>query len=65
MEPTIGVEYATKNMLLKDGSGIVKVQIWDTAGSEKYHSITTAYKIRNNHFKDIIVNQLVLSYSMI
>lgn len=25
LEPTIGVEYATKNMLLNNGSGIVKV----------------------------------------
>ena len=29
--PTIGVEFATKNVTLKDG-GVVKAQIWDTAG---------------------------------
>ena len=28
--PTIGVEYATKCVLLKNGAGIVKAQIWDT-----------------------------------
>ena len=27
--PTIGVEFATKNVLLKNG-GTVKAQIWDT-----------------------------------
>lgn len=49
-EPTIGVEYATKNMLLKNGGGIVKVQIWDTAGSEKYRSLTTAYIFMNLYY---------------
>ena len=29
--PTIGVEFATKNKYLTDG-GIIKVQVWDTAG---------------------------------
>ena len=28
--PTLGVEYATKNVSLKDGTGIVKAQLWDT-----------------------------------
>ena len=27
---TIGVEFATKNVELKDGHGVVKAQIWDT-----------------------------------
>ena len=31
---TIGVEFATQKIQLKDG-GIVKAQIWDTAGQEK------------------------------
>ena len=49
LNPTIGVEYSTKCILLKNGEGIDKAQIWDTgilfilAGSERYLSITTAY----------------------
>ena len=40
--PTIGVEFATKNVSMKDG-GIVKAQLWDTAGQEKYRAITVAH----------------------
>ncbi|KRX03367.1 P-loop containing nucleoside triphosphate hydrolase [Pseudocohnilembus persalinus] len=40
--PTIGVEFATKTVPLKDG-GQIKAQIWDTAGQEKYRSITSAH----------------------
>ena len=29
--PTIGVEFATKNVIMKDGA-TVKAQLWDTAG---------------------------------
>ena len=29
---TIGVEFATKNIELQNGGGIVKAQLWDTAG---------------------------------
>ena len=29
--PTIGVEFATKNVIMKDGT-TVKAQLWDTAG---------------------------------
>ena len=29
---TIGVEFSTKNIELKQNKGIVKAQIWDTAG---------------------------------
>jgi small GTP-binding protein len=38
--PTIAVEFATKIIQLKEG-GYVKSQIWDTAGQEKYKSITS------------------------
>jgi Rab family protein len=38
--PTIAIEFATKNIRLKEG-GWVKAQIWDTAGQEKYKSITS------------------------
>ena len=36
--PTIGVEFATKQVTVKDGEK-VKAQIWDTAGQEKYRAI--------------------------
>lgn len=54
--PTIGVDYYTKSIVLKDGA-VVKAKMWDTgirvtfnvsnsifliAGSEKYKAITTA-----------------------
>jgi Rab family protein len=38
--PTIAIEFATKIIKLKEG-GYVKAQIWDTAGQEKYKSITS------------------------
>jgi len=31
--PTLGVEYQTKSIILKDGT-VVKVQIWDTCKSQ-------------------------------
>ena len=40
--PTIGVEFATKNVVLKNG-GTVKAQIWDTAGQERYRAICLAH----------------------
>ena len=40
--PTIGVEFATKNVQLRNG-GTVKAQIWDTAGQEKYKAICRAH----------------------
>ena len=30
MNPTIGVEYSSKCILLRNGEGIVKANIWDT-----------------------------------
>ena len=39
--PTIGVEFATKEVSVRDGS-VVKAQIWDTAGQEKYRAICMA-----------------------
>ena len=40
--PTIGVEFATKAICLANG-GIVKAQIWDTAGTERFKAITSAH----------------------
>ena len=41
-QATIGVEFATRTVTLARG-GTVKAQIWDTAGQEKYRSITRAH----------------------
>ena len=38
---TIGVEFAAKNIEI--GNKIYRIQIWDTAGQEKYRSITRNY----------------------
>ena len=50
--PTIGVDFATKNVVLRNG-GTVKAQIWDTgnfhttinsiAGQERYRAICSAH----------------------
>ncbi|KAI9011854.1 GTP-binding protein [Phycomyces nitens] len=38
---TIGVEFATKNIKIKNH--VIKAQIWDTSGQERYRAITGAY----------------------
>lgn len=40
-KPTIGVEFATKNINIEGKS--IKNQIWDTAGQERFRAITNAY----------------------
>jgi len=40
--PTIALEFCTKHINVSDGSKI-KVQLWDTAGQEKYKSIVSQY----------------------
>lgn len=37
--PTIGVEFSTKIVYLRNGQGTVRAQIWDTAGQERYRSM--------------------------
>ncbi|KAL4473777.1 hypothetical protein ABPG74_022641 [Tetrahymena malaccensis] len=39
---TIGAEFATTSVQLNNGQ-VVQVQIWDTAGQEKFRSITRAF----------------------
>uniref|UniRef100_A0A8D0G8G7 Ras-related protein Rab-25 n=1 Tax=Sphenodon punctatus TaxID=8508 RepID=A0A8D0G8G7_SPHPU len=38
---TIGVEFSTRTIMV--GDALVKAQIWDTAGLERYRAITSAY----------------------
>jgi len=40
--PTIALEFCAKLIKVSDGTNI-KVQIWDTAGQEKYKSIVSQY----------------------
>ena len=40
-ECTIGVDFGSR--ILRIGSASVKLQIWDTAGSEHFHAITRSY----------------------
>ena len=39
--PTIGVAFHRRK--ISDRNGIVEMDIWDTAGQEKFKSLTTAY----------------------
>jgi small GTP-binding protein len=41
MTPTIGVEYALKTIDIEGKR--IKIQIWDTAGHERFQAITSAY----------------------
>ena len=50
--PTIAIEFATKIIKIKEG-GYVKAQIWDTAGQEKYKSITS------HHYRKAVGSLLV------
>lgn len=40
-EPSIGVDFASKSLKYKDK--MIKLQIWDTAGQEKYKSLIPSY----------------------
>ena len=40
-KPTIGVEFATKNLVVEDKT--IKAQIWDTAGQERFRAITSSF----------------------
>lgn len=44
-QPTVGIDFFAKS--IKDGNKTVRMQIWDTAGQEKFHSLIPSY-IRNS-----------------
>ena len=43
--PTLGVEFGTK--ILNSNNKKIRLQIWDTAGQEKYKSITNSYYVNS------------------
>jgi len=53
-EPTIGIDFGSKNITLPDyGNQQIKLQIWDTAGQEKYKSIINSY-LRDAHIAFLV-----------
>ncbi|KXN87186.1 GTP-binding protein YPTC4 [Leucoagaricus sp. SymC.cos] len=42
-DPTLGVEFGSKLISIPDDDKIVKLQCWDTAGTESFRSITRSY----------------------
>ena len=52
---TIGLDYRLKNMTLKNGKN-VKLQIWDTAGQDRFRAIT------KNYYKS--ANGIILIYDV-
>ena len=44
--PTIGIDFKIKTLRVRDKS--VKLQLWDTAGQEKFFNITRSYYVRRS-----------------
>ncbi|KAF9448300.1 ras-domain-containing protein [Macrolepiota fuliginosa MF-IS2] len=42
-DPTLGVEFGSKLISIPDEDKIIKLQCWDTAGTESFRSITRSY----------------------
>jgi len=42
-DPTLGVEFGSKLISIPEDDKIVKLQCWDTAGTESFRSITRSY----------------------
>jgi len=42
-DPTLGVEFGSKLITIPDEGKVVKLQCWDTAGTESFRSITRSY----------------------
>lgn len=40
---TIGVDFKSTSMMVENGERSVKLQIWDSAGQERFQSITSSY----------------------
>ncbi|KDQ61299.1 hypothetical protein JAAARDRAFT_205023 [Jaapia argillacea MUCL 33604] len=42
-DPTLGVEFGSKLINIEEQNKVVKLQCWDTAGTESFRSITRSY----------------------
>jgi GTPase SAR1 family protein len=42
--PTIGIDFKIKTIAVRDKT--VQLQLWDTAGQEKFFNITRSYYVR-------------------
>ncbi|KAI0723796.1 ras-domain-containing protein [Cerioporus squamosus] len=42
-DPTLGVEFGSKLITIPEENKVVKLQCWDTAGTESFRSITRSY----------------------
>ncbi|RDB22958.1 Ras-related protein RABB1c [Hypsizygus marmoreus] len=42
-DPTLGVEFGSKLITIPEENKIIKLQCWDTAGTESFRSITRSY----------------------
>lgn len=54
---TIGVEFISKIVEINEGETKIRLQIWDTAGAEKYRAMTT------NHYRNAVGALLVYDVS--
>ena len=47
-KPTPGAQYKAKNIFLEEFKTDIKLEIWDTAGIEKYRALTRIFYKRTN-----------------
>lgn len=50
-QPTVGIDFFSKNITV--GTDTIRVQIWDTAGQEQFHSLIPSY-LRNSTIAVIV-----------
>lgn len=42
LKGTVGVEFSSKQFVKEDGK-VIRAQLWDTVGSDKYRALTSSY----------------------
>lgn len=50
-QPTVGIDFFSKNITV--GTDTIRIQIWDTAGQEQFHSLIPSY-LRNSTIAVIV-----------